>query len=771
MTHHHNKHDATTSSAFASLSSYTDNMAPLMTDEEAVAEVDEPPEHQSKLASKNAVFQRTTIRRSQEATGSSLLTQALQKESEDEHTDAHTRPSILNGGRRRSMTSTVSLASTADLTSDTGFTSPSRMSTPSPPMPQMRMLRLNIPHAEDKDHALDPGARQVEAVTPKVTPKVDQLSQPQPQPEPQKRKCISFACAAKPTAPATLAPVAAAAKSEPDLQATVTAQPTPRRPFIQFACPTKRTPSTPRPTPVATPPRQVPTIMENGTSPTTLRKSRSPAVPRSPRATTPKRAPSNVNPARSKKYLTADSKELTACSGFCEFATDEHREDDWIRYPSPMPAKKLTINDTLLKENAIRKLGTEAEEEAEEEEQEEEELLEADEDPENADDEEVEDDPDGNDDHEDGELDVEDDNLSGYDSDDGSSGGYHTDEETGFADSDEEDDEDGLHLWTPGRAMFLQPPEPRMPRRSSLNEVLSDSSIATRTSVRARRGSRTRHIKIRPGTPELPDSTDFVCGTLDEDRPIEDAYISCMAARKLEKTQLIPQDIDPSFPASDPENEEDEEYFNPVHRESDDDVWLHGEMEDLHHEQDRSRRKRKVADVSPKRYHSPPPKHRHHSPPPKTRGRSPPTRRLFDRQSPRRMKSPPPAVAVTSPPASPRCGGRGHVAFNLGTRPGLTQTKSLPRPPALFPQLRKGRGRTHHTDGHVRGAIDIFKGLQQKRQRRKEKFYQAYCNRARKGQIPERKPQPGQGAERMRELGLLMAGKIEHEKGNYVLSI
>lgn len=72
-------------------------------------------------------------------------------------------------------------------------------------------------------------------------------------------------------------------------------------------------------------------------------------------------------------------------------------------------------------------------------------------------------------------------------------------------------------------------------------------------------------------------------------------------------------------------------------------------------------------------------------------------------------------------------------------------------------------------DMHLRGAIDIVKGLEKKRQRRREKFYQKYCNRARRGQIPERKPQPGRGAERMKELGLLMAGK--KDPGNYVISI
>jgi hypothetical protein len=83
---------------------------------------------------------------------------------------------------------------------------------------------------------------------------------------------------------------------------------------------------------------------------------------------------------------------------------------------------------------------------------------------------------------------------------------------------------------------------------------------------------------------------------------------------------------------------------------------------------------------------------------------------------------------------------------------------------------RKTRQRFNiDNDTHIRGAIDIVKGLESKRQRRKEKFHQKYCNRARRGQIPERKPVPGRGTERMRELGLLMAGK--KDQTNYVLSI
>jgi hypothetical protein len=112
----------------------------------------------------------------------------------------------------------------------------------------------------------------------------------------------------------------------------------------------------------------------------------------------------------------------------------------------------------------------------------------------------------------------------------------------------------------------------------------------------------------------------------------------------------------------------------------------------------------------------------------------------------------------------------------LGSRPGLTHTKSLPRTPNAFCRqyqasrliAANGNYNDDANDGHVRGAIDIVKGLEQKRQRRKEKFFTKHYNRKSKAQ-PPRRPQPGIGAERMRELGLLMAGKTEaHDP--YILS-
>ena len=133
------------------------------------------------------------------------------------------------------------------------------------------------------------------------------------------------------------------------------------------------------------------------------------------------------------------------------------------------------------------------------------------------------------------------------------------------------------------------------------------------------------------------------------------------------------------------------------------------------------------------------------------------------------MRSPAPAKVPTSTGASPiPTGVQSRLIGFCG--PAGPHTKSLPRPGGMITFLRANKkGKLAHTENHVRGAIDIVKGLEKKRQRRKEKFYQKYCNRARKGQVQERKALPGQGATKMRELGLLMAGKTD--RGNYVLSV
>ncbi|KAI1769563.1 hypothetical protein GGR53DRAFT_5554 [Hypoxylon sp. FL1150] len=755
-------HDSTTSNMLA-LSAHGAHMQHGLEDE-AAAEVDEPPDDR-RSHQDNSQFKRSAIRKAGDHS-ESLLTKALH--SEEDSAQSHFGLSSTN----RSMNDNISLASTADLTSDTGFTSPARTNTPSPPPPVISLSRLNTDLFDEKSAFLS--LHDAEQITPVAKFRREPIGTKEVPKDPAvealtKKRCISFACGPKPDAQRPTAP-------QQSVQPKPLVEEKPqKKPCIKFACPAKPA--------HRTPPNDAQPVIPSATglkgrdkSPAVLRKLRSPSINRgrSQRSLTPRPSTQSPIATRSAKYLTVNPNDLNSeCSRFHEFASDEPQEEDWIRLNQPAPGRRLTINDTLKKENEIRRLAKEAEEEELEEEEEEEEAEQFDDEEDEDEDVDELDQPlyDGEvDEGDDGYDDV--DSQSGYGSDNDFSDGYNTDNEIGFADSDDDDDGGNLELWTPSRGLSRRLSEnTTIYRRPSMTGNRSDSSSSSDMANAPSRmmRERSRRIKMRPGTPELPDSTDFVCGTLDEDRALEDAYVSCMAARRREKLHLIPQDIDPSFPTSEPEDE-DIEPHNPVHG-SDDHL-----SEDEREKRSGDRHRKRADQTPPKRYHSPPPK-RHHSPP-KPRGRSP--RRLFDRHSPRRIVSPAPGPVVRSPPSSliQPAGPADHEFKSLAFRPGLTHTKSLPRAPAMFPQhlkahRRHGKPSSTTSHRHVRGAIDIVKGLEQKRQRRKEKFkekyFQKHCHMARKGQIHEKRPQPGQGAERMREIGLLMAGKLGPDQ--FVLSI
>ncbi|KFY62410.1 hypothetical protein V497_02402 [Pseudogymnoascus sp. VKM F-4516 (FW-969)] len=704
-------------------------------------------------------------------TKTSLLTKALQPSQDDNNDETYM---AIDMARHRSSRSTTSSLSTADLTSDGGLTSPTRTSTPSPPFPSsyMKLAPYTLgpklsqtAFARTQQKNQDPSVAQqvAAAAVPKPDPAVEALV---------KKRCISFACAAqKPQDFIKSTPTTTHAKNESGATTTTA----PKR-TIKFAC---HGPQQDRQGVKLAEPAKVP--RQAATTPASPAKPgrhtiRSPTLSRKLRSSTPqpkahrdststiRRASQSPAAVRSHKpkYIVADEEALESSEAtrFHEFASDDPQEDDWIRKDTSTIKGKLTIHDTLKKENAIRQLGKEAEEEA----------LEDDEDDDDDDDEANDDDDDDDDENDD---DDDDNTVDGSDVDLDASDGNETDNEAGFADSDEESDRGGeFHFWSPGmstgEASAFRSSVPRAPSESSIDS-LSHMSPTLNRSGGARKSKATRKIRIRPGTPDLPDSTDFVCGTLDEDRPLEEAYVSCMEARKREKRHVIPQDIDPSFPTSDPEDEEDENDEVEQPNDSDEGLWLHGKFEDSESEtRHRRSRARKSPKHSPKRLVSPPPQKRR-SPP---RLRSPP---------PRRAKSPPPARAraVKFPTASATATTA--ISFApMNGRPDPTHTKSLPRRPNAFCQQYRAAQLAfandednEHTDGYTRGAIDIVKGLEQKRQRRKDKFFSKLCNRARKGQQVERRPQPGKGAERMRELGLQMAGKTECRGANaeYVLSV
>ncbi|KAK4106537.1 hypothetical protein N658DRAFT_22154 [Parathielavia hyrcaniae] len=717
--------DHATSNVLAWTAAHSANVEPSV-EEDAGADADEPPDRLAPTSLISNHFHRTPIRRGSEH-HESLLTKALHSQSDEDTNDSESR---LRPRRRRSIISNSSLASTADFTCGTGITTPARTSSPSPRLPHVSFVN---PTAANKDPAVD-------------------VKAPMPPPRkvnndgggagaPPKKTSIKFAC---PSQPSRIADV-----QQRDSR--------PRTPVSRV------TPSTPK----------VVTNLETPRSSLTVRAFRSP---------TSRKTTASPPAVRNKKWLTAGSGDLASeCARFHEFASDELQEDDWIRRDNGSMQPKLTIDDTLQKENAFRKLGKEAEEEAELEEEE----LDEEEDDEEFDEADLIDEDDDNDEaSRDAEEGVESADEADNDEDDGAnddadtehgwasepSDGYKTDNEVGFAESD--DDDDDLVLWTTriGRFHSLSSAVSMMARRRSQDDS-SDSSASSNTRPghsRTKKRSRTRPVPFRAGTPELPDSTDFVCGTLDEDKPLEEAYITCVEARRRDRHQLIPQDIDPSFPTSEPEDEA-EELYRKGYGDSEEHVWLHGEFEDLHHDRDRRGRKKKGTVPSPKRCRSPPPKRRL-SPAPMVRGcRSP--RKLCEQRSPRLGSPAPLRAAPQSPLISPIHGAEGIAFKSLGFGPGLTQTKSLPKAPGMFPHLkvRRPRAGSITEETHVRGAIDIVKGLEKKRQRRREKYYQKYYNRARKEKAQTKRPPPGQGAERMRELALLMAGKAGH--GTYVLSI
>ncbi|KAJ2906708.1 hypothetical protein MKZ38_000444 [Zalerion maritima] len=672
------------------------------------ADIDEPPDPMAQ----HDDFKRRGIPHHPSEHHRSLLTKAL-------HDTEPFDPSRLETTcKHASMASNVSVASSTELTCDTGNTSPTRTPTPSPPHPGMTYILGHPDRADGKILEQAPPRRRISfacAEPPKIKSQVADEATPKPQ-DFQRRPTIKFASQAAPK------PIAGS-KCEP------TSELPQRKTAIKFACQAK--------------PRQQ-SVVASLPGPSKDQDSR----PISMQTASVDQVHDSHTSAAATRYISATNGLDLESSRFHEFASDEPQPDDWIVQDSCSPKRRLTMSDVLQKEMAIRKLAKEALEEEEEEAQDEDETDDNEDDAEDEDD----DDPEDGDDEEE----LEDD-------------GYNTDNEHGFADSDDSDNDDDevevdVPVWFPKFNPNARV-SPGLEVDRPATSVESNSSVFSASNARV---IPTHRMKIPRGKPRLPDSTDFVCGTFDEDRVVEDMYLTVMAARKRSKLHIIPQDIDPSFPTSEPEDEEDDDDVSNAGNDSEEHVLGFGDLEDIHHRQERIERRRRRSDAcSPRnRCRSPPPK-KHISPPYRLRGRSP--RPLFGRTSPRRLQ-PPPVHLPRSPHCSPIQKINEVGCKPLATRPGLTATKSLPRPAGMFPVHLKSRRKPTSSNGvHTRGAIDIVKGLEEKRQRRREKYLQKYCNRARKGQIPEKKPvRPGRGAERMRELGLYMAGKLGP---GYVLSI
>ncbi|KAL8658379.1 MAG: hypothetical protein Q9226_001055 [Calogaya cf. arnoldii] len=654
------------------------------------------------------------------------------------------------------------------LTSDADLTSPARTNSPSPPLPASRPSGpLNYP--SDDTSSLDAQNPPMHVKLPPAVETKDSSPATDLEAGLGRKRCIKFACGrqdtARPEAPKAAKPTIS---NHTDAKTTNST----RRPcMLRFVCPMRsssrpakdRQSSTNLPTDNPTE-RSSSAVPQTSIDYARTRQHRDSVSTIKAAPGTTQELSQDISPAPKPPVPNNPNTENSEAIRFHEFADPYSREDEWV-HEQTVYDKKITVNDTLRKENAIRKLGEEAEEEALEEE---EDAEEEDEGPY-------------------AELDDVNDNISS----DGSvsDAGNETDDEEGFAESDNESEMGSdYQFWTPGvttaatsadHLEHIRPYGPRTASDSSIESMIrvEDASKVTEPTGRCvRKAHRTQAVKMRPGTPDLPDSTDFVCGTLDEDRPLEAAYLSCLEERRRSKRCVIPQDIDPSFPTSEPEDNYGGEASGGSKLASDEPLWVMGQPD--HSDEERingrsrplTRRKTKSPMPSPKRLRSPPPQKRsvlHRSPPP------PVAHRVTTSDS---NPSTPSSSA-----ADKRCWplaqkgtriaqGRTRLS-ELATahsrqRPQLTHTASLPRTPNPF-WAPRGVGyarssaaaspNSRVSDVCSRGPIDIVTGLEKKRQRRKEKYWRQHCRNG--GKEKERRCQPGKGAERMRELGLEMAGK------------
>ncbi|KAG8526899.1 uncharacterized protein KY384_008328 [Bacidia gigantensis] len=449
-------------------------------------------------------------------------------------------------------------------------------------------------------------------------------------------------------------------------------------------------------------------------------------------------------------------------------------EDEWTSEQNAYQ-RKMTIDDTLQKENAIRRLAEEADQEQ---------ALED-------------------------EIDLDDETDDVEDDDDyrdinaASDDGNESDDEEGFAESDNESDNDfDYDFWTPGLTTAATSTDHLDHITAYTDRAPSDSSIDCGkiaeeipfhgTAPRSRPRQTIRRKKDcnqQQGT--FHNLEDFIVGTLDEDRPLQEAYLSSLEQRKRAKQKVIPQDIDPSFPTSDLEADDDG-------NESEDELIEENTTPEDDEGQGTTSPNRSEGERRHSRKMLPEKRNRTPIPSPK-RLRSPPPQRLFG-QTAHRLRSPPPSSKwLASPPSSRRPSPTmstppgpfaGFNVQHLAQRPNLTRTASLPRTanpfwdqhhlqkaPSVAPVTKlhpSNLSSRPHTDLHTRGPVDIVQGLEKKRQRRREKFWRLYCMKAHAGKEKERKCQPGKGAERMRELGIQVQDRFKgygHNRANLMLSI
>lgn len=815
--------------------------------DEPMAEADEPPDDYFNTIPANEfkkiAFPAAMIRKQ------SLLTKTLHTDDDNEDDEDEDEPLFSGSNRAHSSASTWSRGSTADLTSD-GHVSEGRTRSPSPQRHVVKPVVFNHESFRVPSTVKIAGAPSIDPLKKTATP--TSSNEETVEKGLGRKRCIMFACGGNEATAGKKEEV----KVEVKVEEKKDEEPPKRKCALKFVCPGRGNNTTPTANGAIKPHIR----LASPPPPTSAQR-----IPASPRMVSPKVSRShrssdstvrNDSPKSVRKVPSVLRRRpsnvsevpISEATRFHEFASSEEERDDWTQEASCYRGR-LTIQDTLKVENDLRHVCEEADEEAMEEEEAEEQAedLEA-----------------GDIDEDDEDAEEDDRSMvdsTGYVTDDG----FHTDDEEGFGHSDNDSDADSDYAWwAPAAASgehleHIRPSTRRSESGSSIGSFSSTRVFPSKT-PKALKRSKTNPIEFRPRTPELPDSTDFVCGTLDEDRPLEEAWLSCRNQRRAAMHRPCPQDIDPTFPESDPEmDEEDEEgYEDAVHMDDSDVNFFHEHMSDIDEPGHGRGRERGVGSVvpmkrspvvSPRRFRSPPPPakravhrsppppakrvvHRsppppvkravHRSPPPPTTAskrpvlRSPPPskarlhsppppqaaagapRHLLFGHSPRRMHSPPPHVrrALHSPPPSRRTSLTENsppptnalpTPIALAQRPHhpslSRETSSLPRNGAFpghrntyFDASSNSSNEDEATETDLparmveRRAIDIVKGLEKKRARRKEKLYEKACRLKAKqlghGKKREDVVLPGQGAEKMKRMGEAMCKARGGVNGN-----
>ncbi|KAK7204545.1 hypothetical protein BZA70DRAFT_281098 [Myxozyma melibiosi] len=427
----------------------------------------------------------------------------------------------------------------------------------------------------------------------------------------------------------------------------------------------------------------------------------------------------------------------------------------------PQPQRILRVDDVLLKEREICKLNAEVE--AEDEEDDDQDNDDADE--KDEDDNEVDDEDEDDDDNEDDDVEEDDDEAA--------------EDENEIEENDNDDDED-MGDATPHVLRLQRTPLVEYESDSSCSTI-SDGGYASDASgdfsdvdnadqngeqitfaaypppgsfpnpLRAHYQKPRKYVHReriqRPATPPanmIPDSSDFVCGTFDEDRPIEVAYFSALDERHREAHELCPQDIDPSFPEEMDENDDDDD-------DDDDDEDAAETAGKTKPNAGATAAYAAVAAAAAAAAAS-----RRAMTTSNTESDAPGERR--------RCRSP--------PPASRRSMQVRHHRWETKEAVAGGKAASFQHPRGHAMKAAAARAKNSNTGNNsnsqkkkVRGAIDIVKGLERKNNRRRDSRKHHHHHHR------HHDVAPGEGVEKMRQLGLIAVKKGENPYAEWMLSV